>query len=172
MGPQSNILRQGLFFAEVNEREPASPQTPLQKAFENIGLRDERGIISLVTKVEEKSLSLCEPIDGILEYQAIMVVEGLMESGELVSLLIDGDCLGREKIVIFDRSICNISREQLREGLSLSEGRSLKIKNFFVPIERVSFFLSALKVSYRDGTQETIIPTPGEIRLSNPCNLN
>ncbi|MGH1468461.1 MAG: hypothetical protein ACRBBP_06240 [Bdellovibrionales bacterium] len=166
-GSQSSIPG---FFTGVDSRGPASPQTQLQEAFSHAGFKDQKGLVSLITAVESEPF--CDVIDNVLSYKATVEAENHKESGEAVFISVKGDC-GRGDVVIFDRSICDTEPESLRTGFETENGFSVRATNLFVPVDKVEgFFLSALEVTYRDGSQEMVGPSLGEIKLSFSCASN
>ncbi len=169
LGSQSNIPGQGLFFANIDGRGPASPQTQLQEAFSHSGLKDEKGLVSLITAVESESF--CDVIDDILEFSAIVEAEGVKESGEAVSLSLKGDC-SRGEIVVFDKSVCDVESGSLRNGFETASGFFVEAVNLFLPVNKLRFSLASLSLTYRDGSQEMVSPSLDEIKLSFSCLAN
>ncbi len=161
-----NIPLYGFFFSKIDSRNPASPQTQLQKAFFIAGLKNEKNVASLVTGAQ--NVSLCSAVENIYKYTALLRVEGVSVSGEPVMLLFSGDC-ARDELVVFDKSLCSMEPEQLRAGSTLLSGYFIQATNLLMPLDGLAFFLSNLEVTYRNGAWERVSWPHEESKISFFC---
>ncbi len=166
LGMRPNILQSGLFSGQVDGRDLASSQIQLEKNFPMAGLKDENGLVSLVTDIG--GTSLCSAVGNIYKYKAVLKAEGINVSGEPVTLSFSGGC-DRNKMVIFEKSLCNMEIEQLNIGSDVLNGYFIKAKNLLVPMKGLTFFLWGLTVVYRNGAEEEVDLFESRSKLSFSC---
>jgi hypothetical protein len=170
IGSQSEISGQGLFFAEVEDRGPASPETELEKFFSQRSSTRENDIISM-TSVE--GVDYCELIEGVDKYELVLTAEGV-KSGDLnVQISLRGDCDTQRSLVIFDASICDMTRpyEAFKRGFYghnevVIQGRNLDMS---IPMRALTYFISSLEITYDDEKKETVEPSLDEVKMLYSC---
>lgn len=168
IGSQSEILGQGLLFAEVEERGPASPDVRNQELFLEAFSTTVDKVMSM-TSVD--GIELCELIGDLDKYTVRLSAAG-MSSGDLATQLsIEGRCITRGKLVVFDSTICDETDiyNKLRPGLSGGSGAVTTGYNLdsTIPFDKLSFVVSSLTVIYNDGVEEE--PALGELPTLYSC---
>lgn len=158
LGSQSIILGRG----------PASPMSQLKKAFSSSEIRHDGGLHTLMTSDGD---SICSALDGVEKYKVVVQAAGVSISDHPAELIITGDCFGKEEVVVFEDALCNRSLEQIND--EAIEGRSFQAINFPAAINKLSFFLSSLEITYKgEDEKETVTPPLNKEKNIFSCSSN
>lgn len=157
-GSRSVIPGQDLFFAEVEDREPANELSNFSKALAEMKLWDDNNLktIIVVEKLDDgaEAKSLCAAVPEAVSYAVTVEVEGVAIHGdEKVQFVLEGSC-DRDVVIAFDQRICGINRQLLESPYPLANGLTVKGINLLNPFQRNSFSVSEIKLTLSDGAEE------------------
>ncbi len=163
IGSSSEIIGEGLRFAEVENRGPASPVTQLQEVFSSLHFEVGPESVFLTTAGGD---NYCEFIEGLDEYTVHLIAEGVSSGDKEIKLSFSGSCSAQRKVVVFDKAVCDFNRSysDFLNGFYGSDDSFVKGYDLDsnIPMRALEFYISLIEVAYNNDLINEEVMTPGD----------